>query len=141
MRIVSRIKSKRTDERAISVLGHTVRFQKQADGTFVADVADDNVRKCLLAKPRDFWEAGAARPALKREPPKDPVKEQDPDLNAEAADLLELNLADMGKAIGGVSSIEVLRIALDLERAGQDRKGAAELLSTALEAAKTAGLD
>ncbi|HET6631508.1 MAG TPA: hypothetical protein VFG73_02215 [Rhodanobacteraceae bacterium] len=162
MKIVSLIKPRHADVRHVTVHGTQYSFTRQGDGTYVADVHDARAVKCLLAN-RHFAQYGVS--ALKREPvPAAPVDtppagegaagdaagtgegdteapERGP-LEAEAAGLLEGNASVIGKAIGNVSSLAVLRVAVEMEAAegGKQRKNVLDLLNGALEGAAQSGL-
>jgi len=147
MRIQSRIKAKQGNVREITVFGVLYRFEKQSDGSFVAEIDDPKAAECLLSG-RDFWEYGKAAAVLTREPEKEKEKEKEKDQSPpdpvaiEAAALLERSVSEMGKEIGGVSGLAVLRAALALEQGddGKKRKGVVSLLETAIESAVQAGV-
>lgn len=141
MLIVSRIKPKRADYREVTVFGVVYRFTKQDDGTYAAEVKDKDAIECLLSG-RDFWESGKTQPVLQREHVGTGKKAPSADatLAEEAHALLELSIADMGKEIGNVSSVAVLTAALKEEKEDKQRSGAINLLETAIESAKQAGV-
>lgn len=120
------------------------------NGHFIAEVADEQHAKVLLANEAYYaYNAKAPPPVIKRperatasvpvvaEPPAPP--EFTPEQQAEAQTLLKLNVETLGKELGKVSSLAVVRAALVLENASdKPRTTAVKLLEDTLTMAAQA---
>ncbi|MDN5939265.1 MAG: hypothetical protein L0H83_11460 [Salinisphaera sp.] len=154
MKLASRIHPRRTNKsyRAVTVLGTEYRFEKTVGKTgeahYVADVENKQHAKLLLAGGQFYEFTGKTAPAetLQRPPVQqepetiehDPIDEA---VIAEAEALIEGSVADIGRAIGNVSSIAVIRAALVAETDSETpRKTVIELFGRALEGAQQAGV-
>lgn len=156
MKIISCIKARKSDVRHVTVNGTTYGFAKRPDGEFVADVSNPADAETFL-RSRHFRRADG-KPVLKA-PGADQDDEKqdgadakgDPDakdndtepadaVTIEAAQLIEGSAADIGRAVGQVSGLAVIRRAVELEEQGQKRKSVLTLLAKTLEAAKQAGV-
>lgn len=147
MKIASHIKPRSGKPRHVTFNGTQYAFaptdDKHGITHFVASVGNKDDAKGLVGSGH-FYEYSPDMekpPVLKRsDPAAPPPKPFDPAVVEEATALLENNTDDVSIAIGKVSSLDVIRCAIDLEASGQERKGVSNLLDTALEAGIAAGV-
>lgn len=156
MQIVSHIKPRHAVKRTVTVNGHPYVFAKGSDGQFTAQVDDaadaavfvasrhfhDMHQKPLLRAPRE-QEAGPTGNDEAAAPKEEAPPTVDPLINDEAAALIGGSATDIGRAVGNVSCLDVVRRAIELETgtAGKQRKGVMTLLQQALTAAEAAGVE
>lgn len=149
MKIGSHIKPRNGQPRHVDIHDTPYTFAPMKDNQgvthFVAEVTNEDHAALLLENGAfyAFDKAAQVKPKLTRgnagdpPPPAEPVP---PEIEAEAKALLDNNVEALGVAVGKVSSLDVLRCALQLEHAGSARKTAIGLLETTLAAANEAGL-
>lgn len=156
MKVESVIQPKRKQARTVTVAGVAYRFERRDAGGephYVAEMPAEHAQ-VLLASPH-FFEYGKSN-TLKRAAP-DPAPEADddnepdedakpessayaPDVQAEAAELVTGSASDISKGVGRVSSLAVVRCALELEQGGKARKGVQSILEATIEGATQAGV-
>ena len=162
--IESLIKPHEGGVRTVHIHGVAYKFQDIGGRHFCAAVHDDLHASILLAHPTLYRlaetttlapvapvaaAAGEPSPVTSIEkqplPPSETVEAAPEELGnfppkviAEAADLVDLTIADLRTAVGKVSSIDVLRAALQLEkRKTSARAGAVSLLTEVITDATT----
>lgn len=131
--------------------GTKYEFERMVDDAGVthtcADVKDTNDQAEFLANGA-YYELG--QPRLKRPntgpaapaPSTDPAPEVTAEVNAEAEALITNTVGDIGKAVGNVSSLAVVRHALRIELRGDNpRKGTIRILEATIEGATQAGVE
>lgn len=153
MLIASHIKPRRKPTRTVHVHGTPYVFeQKTNNGEFVAEVSNPAHAEILLGS-RHFSAVATGRTTLTRTPPPaDPPKEDEKPSTgdappaftdaqvAEATTLLTGSASAIGKDVGQVSSLDVVRCAIDIEGKEKARKSVLALLQSTLEAAAQAGV-
>lgn len=156
MKVISRIKARHSHVRNVTVNGTPYAFQRGDDGEFACEVNDPTDLRVFVAS-RHFQVAGTpvlANPQAAMPPASDENKsaENTDDghnplqvnslIDAEAQTLLEGSASEVGRNIGSVSSLDVIRCAIELEQApdGKQRKGVDTMLRQALAAAEQAGV-
>lgn len=155
MKIGSHIKPRNRLPRVVTIHGRPYAFAPVLDKTelehFVAEVKDEKHAEVLLAS-GDFYhyrDDMAPAATLKRETSApeapagaktDATVEPNSDDIEQAKNLLLLSVAKMGIALGN-TSLPVIRLAIDLEKASDtSRDSALKLLTSALEGAIAAGV-
>lgn len=151
MKILSNIKPRKLPVRRVEVNGTLYVFENRGDGEYEADVANPadaeiflrspHFRradgKSVLRHPEPGEGAQAAKPA---EEGGEPESKPDAAIDAEAEALLANTASDIGKELGGVSSLAVVERAIELEAAGKNRANVHTLLTKTLEGARQAGV-
>lgn len=155
MKVLSLIKPRHRDVRNVTVNGTPYAFARQPDGEFAAEVEDSTDLHVFGRSPhfRIIGKSSLANPRAPAKTPEPPVEKKEADdggdaeksispLEAEAQALLQGSAADIGRDIGSVSSLDVLRRAIEIEQAegGKQRKGVDTMLRQALAAAEQAGV-
>lgn len=153
MKIGSHIKPRNGKARHVAVHGKEYTFAPVKDNRgaihFVADVTDADHAE-LLMKNGAFYAfdpAMAVQATLKRtkETPKDPPAPPQRTvwptaIINDAMALLDHNADEIGALTGNVSSLDVLRAAMEFERGGKNRKTALTAIEGALKGAVEAGV-
>lgn len=150
MKIGSHIKPRSGKPRHVTIHDTEYAFAPVKDNQgvthFMADVTNADHAALLLENGAfyAFDKAAQVKPKLTRAsagdtppPPADPVPTE---IETEAKALLDNTVDALGVAVGKVSSLDVVRCALQLEHAGSARKSAISLLETTLAAANEAGV-
>lgn len=152
MKIASRIKPRNGQPRAVHVNEHLYLFaptkDKAGDTHYVADVADPDHAAILLGS-EHFYELGKDQQAVAtltrgvapvEETESKPVDTATDALRAAAAELLAGSANTIAVAVGKVASLDVVRVALAMEREAGGRKTVIHLLEATLQGAAAAGV-
>lgn len=147
MKLGSQIKPRSGQPRHVTFNGTQYAFAPTQDKHgithFVANVGNKDDAEGMLASGHfyEYSEGMEKPPVLKRDPPPPPPPEPfKPEVIEEATELLANGTDDVAVAIGKVSSLDVIRCAIELETKGKARKGVSGLLATTLEAGTAAGV-
>lgn len=159
MKIASKIHPRSGKPRRVTILGRLYAFAPVEDKLgnlhYVADVSHEEHAAVLLGSDAFYrYTADMAPQAMLQQPaPKadgtpaansGPSGEQsageDLAIKAEAEQLLTGSASAISAAVGKVSSLAVVRAALDIEKAGAARKNVTALLNSTIEGAVAAGV-
>lgn len=150
MKIASKIKNRDGSHRTVHIHGKPYVFKPYDDAEgkdhHVADVSDAAHAKIFLANDAFYAidKKQERQPTLKRgdestEPPAPKPSQFPQEVVAEAEKLLAGSATTIGTDISKVTSLDVVRAAIELETAGQNRKTVLNLLSSTVEYYRQAG--
>ena len=145
MKIGSNIKPRQATSRLVTMHGTPYNFTKQDNGEFVADVTRQGDVDTFLAS-RHFYAVGKPKLQAPKQqenttpPPAETLTTEEQAINDEAATLIEGSGTDIGRDVGNVSGLAVVKRAIVLEGEGQNRKTVIQLLEKTLDQAKQAGV-